>query len=202
MPVTTGPLTKGQPVDRQRFFEIMASFPSGVAIVTTLDGDGVPRGLTTTAVSSVSADPPTVLVCVDLGSRTLAALRGRRRFVVNFIAENRSHLCMLFASKTEDKFADVAWSTTREGLPLLHDDALAWAECQTVHDIEIGDHVVLIAQVENGDIQPEHTVPLMYYRRSWGVWTPTQDPGEPEPERLAHSIEVSARDLRWQGAEM
>lgn len=180
----------------------MASFPSGVAIVTTLDGDGVPRGLTTTAVSSVSAAPPTVLVCVDLGSRTLAALRGRRRFVVNFMAENRSHLCLLFASKVEDKFAGMAWSPTPDGLPLLHDDVLAWAECQTIHDIEIGDHAVLIAQVERGDIQPEQTVPLMYYRRSWGVWTPTQDPGEPEPERLTHSIEVSARDLRWQGAEM
>jgi flavin reductase (DIM6/NTAB) family NADH-FMN oxidoreductase RutF len=200
--VTTEEKAEAAGVDRQRFFEIMASFPSGVAIVTTLDADGVPRGLTTTAVSSVSADPATLLVCVDLGSRTLAALRARRRFVVNFMAENRSHLCLLFASKTEDKFAEVAWSPTRRGLPFLHDDVLAWAECQTVHDIEIGDHAVLVARVDDGDVQPEHEVPLMYYRRSWGVWTPTQDPAEPEPERLAHSIEVSARDLRWQGAEM
>ena len=63
----------------------MASFPSGVAIVTTVAPDGTPRGLTTTAVSSVSAHPPTILVCVDLGSRTLGALRGRRSFVVNFV---------------------------------------------------------------------------------------------------------------------
>ena len=191
-----------QAIDRQRFFEIMASFPSGVAIVTTLDADGVPRGLTTTAVSSVSADPATLLVCVDLGSRTLAALRARRRFVVNFMAENRSHLCLLFASKAEDKFADVTWSPTDGGLPLLHEDALAWAECQTVHDIEIGDHAVLVARVEDGGVRPQHQVPLMYYRRSWGVWAPAQDPSEPKPERLEHSIEVSARDLRWQGAEM
>lgn len=200
--MTTEERAEANGVDRQRFFEIMASFPSGVAIVTTLDGDGVPRGLTTTAVSSVSADPATLLVCVDLGSRTLAALRGRRRFVVNFMAENRSHLCLLFASKTEDKFAEVTWSLTRGGLPLLNDDVLAWAECQTVHDIEIGDHAVLVARVDNGGVQPDHEVPLLYYRRSWGVWTPTQDPQEHKPERLAHSIEVSARDLSWQGAEM
>ena len=188
-------------VDRQAFFEIMAAFPSGVAIVTTLDADGLPRGLTTTAVSSVSAAPPTLLVCVDLGSRTLAALRASRRFVVNFMAANRSHLCLEFASKAEDKFAGVSWRPTDGGLPLLHEDAIAWAECQTVHDMEIGDHAMLVALVEDGGVDPDHA-PLMYYRRSWGVWTPTQDPSEPEPERLDESIEVSARDLRWQGAEL
>ncbi len=189
-------------VPRQTFFEIMASFPSGVAVVTTLDADGVPRGLTTTAVSSVSAAPPTVLVCVDLGSRTLAALRARRRFVINFMGEGRSHLALLFASKTEDKFAGLDWRSTEGGLPLLHADALAWAEFATVHDVEIGDHAVLVARVEDGGTQPALEPPLMYYRRSWGVWTPTQDPDEPRPEKLKHSIEVSARDLRWQGAEL
>ncbi len=187
---------------RQTFFEIMASFPSGVAIVTTIDADGAPRGLTTTAVSTVSAHPPTVLVCVDLGSRTLAALRASRRFVINFMSEGRSHLCLLFASKTEDKFAEIDWEGTETGLPLLHRDVLAWAECATVHDIEIGDHAVLVARVTQGAVMSEPEPPLLYYRRSWGVWSPTQDPNEPEPERLAPSIEVSARDLRWQGAEL
>ena len=180
----------------------MASFPSGVVIVTTLDPDDSPRGLTTTAVASVSADPPTVLVCVDLSSRTLAGLRARRRFVVNFMGDGRSHLCLLFASKAEDKFASVDWRPTGSGLPLLHRDVLAWAECAIVHDVEIGDHALLVAHVEDGDVQPELEAPLMYYRRSWGVWTPAHDPGEPRPERVAPSIEVGARDLRWQGAEL
>src|SRR5207244_7390775 len=92
------------PVDRQTFFEIMASFPSGVAIVTTLDGDGTPRGLTSTAVSSVSADPPLLLVCVDVESRTLVALRRSRRFVVNFMRQGRGELSRLFASKSDSKF--------------------------------------------------------------------------------------------------
>lgn len=178
----------------------MASFPAGVAIVTTVDPDGAPRGLTTTAVSSVSADPPTVLVCVDLGSRTLAALRARRGFVVNLVGKGRSQLGLLFASKADDKFDDVSWRATASGLPLLHEDALAWAECSTVHDLEIGDHVILVARVEDGGVFPEHEPPLMYYRRSWGVWSPVHGASEPDPVAI-DAIEVSARDLRWQGAE-
>ena len=184
---------------RQSFFEIMASFPSGVAIVTTLDPEGAPRGLTTTAVSSVSAHPPTVLVCVDLGSRTLEALRARRRFVVNFMGQGRSQLCLLFASKADDKFDRVSWRPTETGLPLLEEDVLAWAECCTMHDLEVGDHVILVARVEAGGVVPELESPLMYYRRSWGVWSPTQEPSE-EPVAI-EAMEVSGRDLRWQGAE-
>lgn len=188
------------PIERQSFFDIMASFPSGVAIVTTVGPDGTPRGLTTTAVSSVSAHPPTVLVCVDLGSRTLAALRARRSFVINLVGEGRSQLSLLFASKADDKFDRVAWRPTSSGLPLLHEDVLAWAECSTVHDLEVGDHVILVARVEDGGVVPELEPPLMYYRRSWGVWSPMQESSEPEPVAI-QAIEVSARDLRWQGAE-
>jgi len=188
------------PIDRQRFFDVMASFPSGVAIVTTTTRDGVPRGLTTTAVCSISAEPPTVLVSVDLGSRTLAALRERRAFAVNFIGAARSDLCLLFASKEHDKFSEVRWQPGATGLPLLHEDALAWAECTTLQEVEVGDHVVLIAQVESGGVRPELDPPLLYYRRSWGVWSPVHEADEPDAVAI-DAIEVSGRDLRWQGAE-
>jgi flavin reductase (DIM6/NTAB) family NADH-FMN oxidoreductase RutF len=187
-------------LDRESFFEVMASFPSGVAIVTTVSDDGALRGLTTTAVCSVSAHPPTILVCVDLASRTLAALRARRRFVVNLMGEGRSELCLLFASKEEDKFAHVAWRPTAAGLPVLHGDVLAWAECSTLRELEIGDHVVLVALVDDGGVHPELQTPLMYYRRSWGVWAPVHEAAEPDAVSIP-AIEVSGRDLRWQGAE-
>ena len=176
----------------------MASFPSGVAIVTTIGEDGSPKGLTTTAVASVSAHPPVLLVCVDVASRTLAALRARRRFVVNFMREGRSELCLHFASKAEAKFAGVAWQPTESGLPLLVEDALAWAECETAEELETGDHVVVFGRVEAGAGPRDEATPLMYYRRSWGVWAPTEEEkSEPVPVQ-----EVSARDLRWQGAEL
>jgi flavin reductase (DIM6/NTAB) family NADH-FMN oxidoreductase RutF len=83
---------------------------------------------------------------------------------------------------------------------LLHEDALAWVECTTIHDLEVGDHVILVARVEDGGVAPKLAAPLMYYRRSWGVWSPAQEPSEPEPVAI-RAMEVSGRDLRWQGAE-
>ena len=187
-------------IEVQTFFDVMASFPTGVAIVTTTTTDGVPRGLTTTAVCSVSADPPTVLVSVDLGSRTLSALRERQAFAVNFIGAGRSDLCLLFASKEPEKFAKVLWTAGDKGLPLLHEDALAWVECTTLQEVQVGDHVLLIALVEDGGVRSELEPPILYYRRSWGVWSPVHEPNEPDPVAI-DAIEVSGRDLRWQGAE-
>jgi flavin reductase (DIM6/NTAB) family NADH-FMN oxidoreductase RutF len=187
------------PVDRDTFVEIMASYPAGVAIVTTLDAEGTPRGLTTTAVSSVSAEPPLLLVCVDLTSRTLPALRAGGRFVVNFLREGRSELARRFASKRDDKFEGVAWDATASGMPVLADDALAWAECVTVQELEPGDHVILLGQVEEGAGAGDEDAPLMYYRRSWGVWKPAS---REMPSRKIPAIEVSGRDLLWEGAEL
>ena len=185
-------------VERQTFFDIMASFPSGVAIVTTLTQAGEPRGLTSTAVASVSAHPPLILVCVDLSSRTLGALRERGRFAVNFIRQGRSELCLLFASKADDKFRRLVWRPSATGLPLLHEDALAWAECETVREVAAGDHVILLGRVDAGEAQRDAEAPLMYYRRSWGVWTPAQERG---PAEELPPLEVSGRDLRWTDAD-
>jgi flavin reductase (DIM6/NTAB) family NADH-FMN oxidoreductase RutF len=85
-------------------------------------------------------------------------------------------------------------------LPLLHDDALAWAECSTLEELVVGDHVLLVALVEAGGVRPELEPPLMYYRRSWGVWSPAHEDTEPEPVRIRER-EVSGRDLLWRGAE-
>lgn len=159
-------------VEREEFFAIMSAFPTGVAIVTTLDADGQPRGLTTNAVCSVSADPPMLLVCVDRTSRTLEALRHARRFVVNFMSDGCADLCAHFASKAEDKFANVAWEAGLGGVPLLVGDALAIAECRTEQELEAGDHLVLTGVVEAGRAPDPERVPILYYRKAYGS-TPT-----------------------------
>ncbi len=163
------------PLARDDFFAIMSVFPTGVAIVTTLDEQGEPRGLTTNAMCSVSAEPPLLLVCVDVGSRTLRALRHSGRFVVNFMSDRTADLCGVFASKADDKFGGVEWEPGIGGLPLLASDALAYAECSTVEELTAGDHVVLIGLVEGGCPPDPDRVPILYYRSSYGT-TPVTAP--------------------------
>ncbi|MBV9354845.1 MAG: flavin reductase family protein [Chloroflexi bacterium] len=157
-------------VDKATFFAIMAAFPTGVTVVTTLDENGEPKGLTSNAVCSVSAEPPLLLVCVDKRSNTLPALRASGKFVVNYLAAGRGELSNLFASKEPDKFANVAWRPARNGMPWMHVDSLAHAECSTVQEIEAGDHYVFLGRVEDGQPPAPGTHPLMYFRRTYGTW--------------------------------
>ena len=155
------------PVGREDFFAIMSAFPTGVAVVTTLDADGQPRGLTTNALCSVSAEPPLLLVSVDKESRTLPALLHSRRFVVNFLAERRDELARLFASKTDDKFGSVAWVPGLGGMPCLREDSLAYAECETEQELEAGDHLVITGLVVGGMAPDPESVPILYFRREY-----------------------------------
>jgi flavin reductase (DIM6/NTAB) family NADH-FMN oxidoreductase RutF len=154
-------------VPRDEFFAIMSAFPTGVAVVTTLDASGEPRGLTTNALCAVSAEPPLLLVCVDRESRTLPALLHSKRFVVNFLAEQRHELARLFASKAHDKFASVVWEPGIGGMPCLREDSLAYAECETEQELEAGDHVIVTALVVAGLAPDPASVPILYFRRSY-----------------------------------
>ena len=145
----------------------MSAFPTGVAVVTTLDADGEPRGLTTNALCSVSAEPALLLISVDRESRTLPALLHSRRFVVNFLAERRDELAKRFASKAEDKFADVVWEPGLGGMPCLREDALAYAECETEQELEAGDHVIITGLVVAGMAPDPASVPILYFRREY-----------------------------------
>ncbi len=153
------------------FRDVLATLAGGVAVVTTFDEDGVPRGLTTTAFASVSVDPPLVLVCIAHESRTLPAIRHSGRFAVNLVGEDAADLALRFASKEEDKFTGSSWRLGVHGSPVFHDHALAYLECRVEREIEAGDHVILLAHVEHGDASIDERVPLTYYRRRFGSWT-------------------------------
>lgn len=159
-------------MDRATFLEIMTSFPTGVAIVTTADADGNPFGFTSNAVSSVSADPPMLLVCVAKTSRTLPALLESRGFLVNFMGEGSEAVCATFASKAEpgEKFASVDWRPSRRRFPHLHALSVAYAECQTVHELEAGSHIVLIGRIAEGGVTDLERRPIAYLKRAYCSW--------------------------------
>jgi flavin reductase (DIM6/NTAB) family NADH-FMN oxidoreductase RutF len=149
------------------FREIMARFPTGVAVVTALAGDE-PRGLTVSSLCSVSLTPPLVIICVDKTSNTLPALRGAGAFTINFLAHGRGEVARRFASKSETKFEGLAWTPPAipEGGPVLVEDSAAFAVCVTRQAFEAGDHWVFLGEVlEGGAIEGRD--PLVYHRRAY-----------------------------------
>jgi len=159
-------------IEHRDFTAIMGAFPTGVIVVTALDGAGMPHGATLNAFSSVSADPPLLLVCLAHSSRTLAVLRERRRFAVNFLASGGGEVSAAFASKREDKFEGVAWRATELGNPLLHADTVAFAECELHSETTAGDHAVVLGRVVAGQGPSQGARPLVYFRRDYHDWPP------------------------------
>ncbi len=155
-------------VTAELYRDIMACFPTGVAIVTAHEAGTRPRGLTLSAFCAVSLDPPLVLVCLDKGSNTLPAVQASGGFTVNFLAGGREHLAVLYASKVEEKFEGIAWRRPHlsEGGPILHEDSAAYAVCVTRQSIEAGDHRVFIGEVREGAVI-RGRLPLVYHRRAF-----------------------------------
>lgn len=166
-------------VDRELFRAIAGAFPTGVTVVTTIGPDGRPRGLTSQAFVALSTEPPLMLVSVDRSSRTLAALKETRTFVINFLKAGAEDLSTRFATKADDKFKDVPWvpSALAHGAPILRDHIVAFAECQVEEVHEVGDHFMFIGRVVGG--QSSDGVPLMYYRRTYAAW-PAESPAPKE----------------------
>ena len=158
-------------VDPDTFRAVLGCFPAGVGIVTTLQESGLPCGLTATSICSLSLEPPLVLVCVARNSNTLPALRHTGVFVVNFLAEGSEELARHFASKSEDKFADVEWtpSGVAGGAPILGPYASAYLECRTASEVEAGDHIILVGHVESGAAVP-FAEPIIHRQGVFRTW--------------------------------
>ena len=139
-------------------------FASGVTVVTTWDADGRPTGFTANAFTSVSLDPPLVLVCVDHKAQSYPAMQASGRFAVNILSLGQEALSKRFAVSGGDKFDGIAWSTGPGRLPLLS-GALAALECQTLHAYPGGDHTIFVGRVEA--VQAQDAEPLLYYRGSY-----------------------------------
>ena len=147
------------------FRRVLGHFATGVTIVTTTDADGRPTGLTASAFTSVSLDPPLILICVAHKSQSYPALLERNRFAVNFLSTEQEEASRRFATSKLDKFDGVAYRMGELGLPLLT-ESLAHVECMTVGKHVEGDHTVFIGRVEScGTTDGE---PLLYFRGKYG----------------------------------
>jgi flavin reductase (DIM6/NTAB) family NADH-FMN oxidoreductase RutF len=149
------------PIDPDAFRHALAQLASGVTAVTTRDAAGRPFGLTVTAFSSVSLEPPLVLVCVDERSETHAAFRESGRFGVSLLAEGQEDVSRRFAWGGTSKFETTSLEEGATGVPLVA-GALAQIECRVVAAHAAGDHTIYVGEVVAAAVRPGR--PLLYHR--------------------------------------
>lgn len=144
--------------------EAMGHFATGVTVVTSVGADGEPVGTTANAVTSLSLEPPLVLVCFDLGSATLAAVRGHGAFAVNVLGQRQHHLSANFARRG----LAAVWDEVRHhrgptGSPRLA-DVIAIIECTVEHSLPGGDHEIIVGRVRHVETNGEGAKPLLFWR--------------------------------------
>lgn len=134
--------------DANAFRQAMRRVPSAVTVVTA-EHEGQRRGLTATAVCSVSADPPQVLACVNQGGRAHACIAQAQAFAINYLSDAQAPLAMAFSRQTldpDERFQSEDWSTGAHGVPLLRNALVSFA-CRVVHSVDCGTHTVFVGEI-------------------------------------------------------
>ena len=149
-------------VSQVDFRKVMGRFATGVTIVTTCDGDRR-LGITVNAFSSVSLDPPLVLVCIEKTSYLHQVMLRNGFFAVNLLSEDQQELSQCFAGRSEARrnFCNALSHTAVTGAPVL-DHSLGWLDCRIVNAYPGGDHSIIVGQVEALGGGEGH--PLLYHR--------------------------------------
>ena len=144
--MSDGEPASGRELDATALRRALGCFVTGVTVVTAGDADGGPHGFTANSFTSVSLDPPLVLVCVGREVEGLEVYRECEGFAVNVLAESQRAISETFAADRPDRFAGVPWRVGKYGAPIL-DDCIACLECASWQRIEAGDHLILIGRV-------------------------------------------------------
>lgn len=154
-------------VSADEFKQACAHWATGVAVVTALSGDRV-HGMTVSAFSSVSLEPPLVLVCAEKTTNTLPFIEEGRVFAVNVMAAGQEALCNKFASKKQEwqRFDGLEWETAATGAPVLP-GTQACLDCRVVACHDAGDHVIYVGEVEWARVDGGRD-PLLYFAHGYG----------------------------------
>jgi flavin reductase (DIM6/NTAB) family NADH-FMN oxidoreductase RutF len=149
-------------IDPDTFRSVLGRFASGVTIITTRDENGLDHGMTVSAFSALSLNPPLVLACIDRSAGMHDVLQRTRFFTVNILSSPQEALSRRFSDvDAEMRFDGIGYTRGPKGAPVL-DDVLAVIECSLVSYIDGGDHGVFIGAVETA--ATEELRPLLYYR--------------------------------------
>jgi flavin reductase (DIM6/NTAB) family NADH-FMN oxidoreductase RutF len=148
-------------IDGRELRNVMGHFATGVTVITTRDTAGKPFGLTANAFSSLSLDPPLILICVDKTVDCYVCFEESKVFVVNFLSEEQEPLSRRFATKGIEKFEGVAYQTGECGVPFL-EGALGHIECKLINAYDGGDHTIYVGEVQSAKASGER--PLLFFK--------------------------------------
>jgi 3-hydroxy-9,10-secoandrosta-1,3,5(10)-triene-9,17-dione monooxygenase reductase component len=148
-------------ITNEEFRAALGRFASGVSVVTGKTADEQLFGITVSAFTSVSLNPPLILICIDKRSTTHDHFAEGNHFAVNILGEDQELQSRRFASREADKFAGIGYAAGVTGAPLL-DGALACLECRIVHAYEGGDHTIIVGEIEATRLH--ESKPLLYFR--------------------------------------
>lgn len=163
---------RGRVPDTDGFRAVMGSFATGVSVMTTVV-DGVPHGMTASAVASVSLDPPLVLVCVERAAEMASRVIDAGVFALSFLGEDQALLSTTFADPArpdgEAQFTGVPTGTAVTGARIVQ-GGVGWVDCRVWSVTDGGDHLIVVGEVVALDTETD--APLLYYRSGYGRFDP------------------------------
>ncbi|HEY8740205.1 MAG TPA: flavin reductase family protein [Candidatus Dormibacteraeota bacterium] len=154
------------PVDESSFRRACGHFATGVSIVTMIGADGAPHGLTANSFTSVSVNPPLVLVCVDRSITTYPAIQQAEGWMINVLTDQQEELCRRFATPDIDKFAGVSTEAGPYG-SLRLPGSLAYIAVRGRAEHDGGDHGIFVGEVT--EVEVGEGEPLIFYRGMYGL---------------------------------
>lgn len=159
--------------DKRALRRSLGQYPTGVAVVTTVDEAGRCSGMTINSFSSISMNPPLVAWCVDRSAGSYRAFERCGSYTISVLAENQADIARRFATAGADKFADIATTDTCPDEPgaLQIPGACAWLHCTVYRRLVVGDHLMLIGEVQAFNAADRR--PLVFAR---GDFSAIQDP--------------------------
>ncbi len=151
-------------LDLRALRDAFGCFMTGVTIVTTFDEEGMPLGFTANSFTSVSLDPPLLLISIARTSRNYPNFARAKDFAINILSEGQREVSATFARPVEDRFASVEWRKGPHGSPIIK-GVSAWFDCTVYQIVEAGDHALLIGRIEAFEATQE--AGLGYYRGAY-----------------------------------
>ena len=150
-------------MNKKNLRNVLSKFATGVTVVSTIDCDGKPIGMTANSFTSVSLDPPLVLWSIGINQPSYDAFLKAKGYSVSILSKEQKDICDLFSSPIENKFSDIDYTLTDNGFPIIQ-KSLAWFDCLKWNNYPGGDHQILVGEIKS--FYADENDPLIFWNGS------------------------------------